>query len=215
MEASPLIYKVAPLSSSEAGPHPTLILLHGRGTDENDLLGLIPSFDPRLLVVSIRAPHRFPFGGYTWFDLDEQNGVNTDQLMEGCELLIRCVDDIQQKFPVDSKRIYLFGFSMGAIMSLTVSLCNPRRFKGIIAHSGLLPKGDTLQYRWNDLDGISFFLAHGTHDPIVPVEMSRLAYRRLLQANAHVVYHEYPIQHTISEYSLNDSARWLQLCIQP
>ncbi len=214
MEASPLIYKVAPLSSNESGPHPALILLHGRGTDENDLLGLSSSFDPRLLVVSIRAPYEFLFGGYTWFDLDDQNGVNTIQLKEGCDSLIRCLDDVQQKFPVDSKRIFLFGFSMGAMMSLTVSLSNPHRFKGVVAHSGLLPKGDTLKYRWNDLDGISFFLAHGTHDPIVPVEMSRQAHKQLLQANAHVVYHEYPIQHTISEDSLHDSAQWLQMCIE-
>ena len=210
MEELPLFYKVAPLSSNESGPHPTLILLHGRGTDENDLLGLTSSFDPRLLVVSIRAPYKFLFGGYTWFELDEVNGVNIDQLKEGCVSLIRCLDDVQQKFPVDSKRIFLFGFSMGAIMSLTVSLCNPHRFKGVVAHSGLLPKGDTLKYRWNDLDGISFFLAHGTYDPIVPVEMSRQAHQQLLQANAHVVYLEYPIQHTISEESLNAAAAWLQ-----
>ena len=215
MEALPFFYKVARLGSNEPGPHPTLILLHGRGTDEDDLLGLISSFDPRLLVVSIRAPYKFLFGGYTWFDLDDESGVNIDQLKEGCVSLIRCLDDVQQKYPVDSNRIFLFGFSMGAIMSLTVSLCNPHRFKGVVAHSGLLPKGDTLQYRWSELDGISFFLAHGTHDPIVPVEMSRQAHQQLLQANAHVVYHEYPIEHTISEDSLNDSARWLQMCIEP
>jgi phospholipase/carboxylesterase len=210
MEASPLIYIVAPLSSSEAGPHPTLILLHGRGTDENDLLGLIPSFDPRLLVVSIRAPYKFLFGGYTWFDLNEESGVNTDQLNEGCDSLIRCLDDVQQKFPVDPKRVFLFGFSMGAMMSLTVSISNPHRFKGVVAHSGLLPKESALKYRWNELDALSFFIAHGTHDPIVPVEMSRQAYQRLLDAKADVVYREYPIQHTISEESLNAAAAWLQ-----
>ncbi|MGD1044856.1 MAG: alpha/beta fold hydrolase [Bacteroidota bacterium] len=210
MEASSLFYKVAPLSSNEAGPHPTLILLHGRGTDENDLLGLTSSFDPRLLVVSIRAPYKFPYGGYTWFDLDEQNGVNTDQLIEGCDALIRCLDDIQQKHSVDLKRIFLFGFSMGAMISLTVSLSHPHRFKGVVAHSGLLPQEEKLKYRWSDLDGISFFIAHGTYDPIVPVEMSKQAHRRLMDAKADVLYREYPIQHTISEESLIDAAAWLQ-----
>ena len=210
MEASSLFYKVAPPRTHNEGPHPALILLHGRGTDENDLLGLTPSFDPRLLVVSIPAPYRFLFGGYTWFDLDEQNGMNTDQLIEGCDALIRCLDDVQQKFSVDSKRFYLFGFSMGAMMSLTVSLFHPNRFKGVVAHSGLLPQDNTLKYRWNDLDGISFFIEHGTHDPIVPVELGRQAHQRLLDAKADVVYREYPIQHTISEESVNDSADWLR-----
>ncbi|MCX6122246.1 MAG: alpha/beta hydrolase-fold protein [Ignavibacteriales bacterium] len=210
MEASSLFYKVAPLSSNDTRPYPTLILLHGRGTDENDLLGLASAFDPRLLIVSVRAPYRFPYGGYTWFDLDEQNGVNTDQLMEGCGALIQCLDDIQQKYSVDSKRVFLFGFSMGAMMSLTVSLSNPHRFKGVVAHSGLLPQEDTLKYRWNDLDEISFFIAHGTYDPIVPVEFGRQAHQRFMDAKADVFYCEYPIQHTISEESLSDAADWLQ-----
>ena len=210
MEASSLLYKVAQLISNEVGPHPTLILLHGRGTDENDLLDLTSSFDPRMLVVSIRAPFKFPYGGYIWFDLDEQNGVNADQLIEGCDALIKCLDDIQQKYLVDLRRVFLFGFSMGAMMSLTVSLCNPKRFKGVVAHSGLLPQIDKLKYRWNDLNEISFFIAHGTYDPIVPVEMSRQTHQRLVDAKADVLYREYSIQHTISEESLIDAATWLQ-----
>ena len=210
MEVSSLFYKVAPLNSNEVGPHPTLILLHGRGTDENDLLDLASSFDPRLLIVSIRAPFKFPHGGYTWFDLDEQSGVNTEHLIEGCDALIKCLDDIQQKYLVDLSRIFLFGFSMGAMISLTVSLCNPKRFKGVVAHSGLLPQIDKLKYRWNDLNEISFFIAHGMYDPIVPVEMSRQTHQRLVDANANVLYREYPIQHTISEESLIDAATWLQ-----
>ena len=214
MEASSLFYIVAPLSGSETAPHPTLILLHGRGTDENDLLDLTSSFDPRLLIVSVRAPYRFPSGGYTWFDLDEQNGINKIQLTKGCDALIQCLNEVQQRYPVDSNRIFLFGFSMGAMMSLTVSLAYPQRFKGVIAHSGMLPKEERLQYHWDDLHGISFFIAHGTNDPIVPVELGRQAHQRLLDAGAHVEYHEYPIQHTISEESLNDAAIWLQQNIE-
>jgi len=210
MEASPLFYKVEPPSCKEAGPHPTLILLHGRGADENNLFGLTSSFDPKLFVVSIRAPYRFPYGGYTWFDLDEQSRVNIDQLIEGCAALIQCLDDVQQKYPVDIKRIFLFGFSMGAMMSLTVSLYNPDRFKGVIAHSGFLLQEARLKYQWNDLDGISFFIAHGTQDPIVPVELGRQAYQQLVDAKADVLYREYPVQHNISEESLSDAAVWLK-----
>ena len=215
MEPSPLFYKAAPLSTNEHGPHPTLILLHGRGTDENDLLGLTPAFDPRMLVVSVRAPYRFPYGGYTWFDLDDQSEGNIDQLLAGRDALLRCVDELQENYPVDSKRIFLFGFSMGAMMSLAVSLSSPGRFKGVVAHSGLLPHSDQLQYQWDDVRGISFFIAHGAHDPIVPIELGRQAYERLHRAHANVLYHEYPLQHTISEESLGDAARWLQQFLVP
>ena len=209
MESLSLFYKVAPLSTSSPDPHPLLVLLHGRGTDENDLLDLTSSFDSRLLVVSVRALYKFPYGGYTWFDLDEQGKADKDQLHEGCEALIRCLDNIQQKYPIDSKRVFLFGFSMGAMMSLTISLLNPSRFKGIVAHSGLLPEEGKLKYQWNNLNGISFFIAHGTYDTIVPVAFGRQTHQQLMDAKANVLYREYPIQHTISEESLNNAADWL------
>jgi phospholipase/carboxylesterase len=210
MELSSLFYRVAPLSTNKPHLHPTLILLHGRGADENDLLELMPSLDPSLLVVSVRAPYRFPYGGYTWFDLDESRSVNIDQLLNSCHTFLQCLDDIQQKHPVDSSRVFLFGFSMGAMMSLAVSLSQPDRFKCIVAHSGLLPQHERLPYRWDDLVDISFFIVHGKYDPIVPVELGRQAHQHLAQANANVLYREYPIEHTISEESLKDTTNWLQ-----
>ena len=210
MEQSSLFYNVAPLNSSEAPPHPALILLHGRGTDENDLLSLSSSFDPRLLVVGVRAPYQFPFGGYTWFDLDEHNGINKEQLVNGCTALMHSLEEIQQHYPVDRKRIFLLGFSMGAMISLTAALSHPDRFRGIIAHSGLLPEQDKLNYRWDELGRSSFLILHGTDDPVIPVTYGRQAYQQLKDAQADVTYHEYQIPHTISEESLQDASEWLQ-----
>jgi phospholipase/carboxylesterase len=210
MEPLPLFYKPIPLSIKKPGLHPTLVLLHGRGADENDLLDMAQSFDPRLLNVSVRAPYKFPFGGYTWFDLDDTGTVNIDQLIISRDSIFQCLDDIQHKYPVDPARIFLFGFSMGAMMSLAVSLSNPKRFKGIIAHSGLLPQDERLSYQWDDLADTSFFIAHGQYDLIVPVELGRLVYSRLMDAKANVLFREYSIQHTISEESLSDAATWLQ-----
>ena len=210
MESSSLYSQIAPLSTNESGPHPTLIFLHGRGTDENDLLGLTPCLDPHLLIASVRAPYRYPYGGYTWFDLDDNGDVNIDQLLNSRDSFLRWLDDFQQKYPVDSSKLFLFGFSMGAMMSLAVSLSSPKRFKGIVAHSGLLPQHERLSYRWDDLGALSFFIAHGEQDPIVPIELGRQAHRQLVQAHANVLYREYPIQHTISDESLSDISTWLQ-----
>jgi phospholipase/carboxylesterase len=210
MELSSLFSKIAPLSSNESGPHPALIFLHGRGTDENDLLELTSYLDPHFLIASVRAPYRFSYGGYTWFDLDEKSTVNIDQLINSRDSFFQWLDDFLKNNPIDSSRLFLFGFSMGAIMSLAISLSNPKRFKGIVAHSGMLPQDEQLSYQWNDLGNLSFFIAHGSQDPIVPVELGRQAHRRLLQANADVIYREYPIQHTISDESLSDVSIWLQ-----
>jgi len=210
MKPASLISKIAPISSGESGLHPALILLHGRGTDENDLLELATYLDPHLLVASVRAPYRFQYGGYTWFDLDEKSTVNIDQLLNSRDSFFRWLDDFQQNHPVDPNRLFLFGFSMGAMVSLAISLSNPKQFKGTIAHSGMLLQNEQLPYQWNDLGGLSFFIAHGSEDPIVPVELGREAHRKLTQVNANALYREYPIQHTISDESLSDISTWLQ-----
>jgi phospholipase/carboxylesterase len=213
MEPVSLFSKVAPLSTNAPGPHPTLIFLHGRGTDENDLLDLTSYLDPHLLIASVRAPHKFPFGGYTWFDVDEKGVVNIDQLLNSLNSFHRWLDDFQQNYPVDTSRLFLFGFSMGAMMSFVLSLSNPKRFKGIVAHSGLLPQHQQLSYQWDNVGALSFFIGHGARDPIVPIELSKQAYQLLIQANAKVLYREYPIQHTISDESLSDISTWLQKLI--
>ena len=209
MKSSPLLYKTAPLSTGESRLHPTLVLLHGRGTDENDLLGLTPYFESRFLIVSVRAPYRFPYGGFTWFNLDESGTIDIDQLLESRNAFLYFLDEIKQKYPVDLSCLCLFGFSMGAMISMMVSLSNPDRFKGVVAHSGMLPQHERLLYRWDDLSAISFFIAHGEYDPVVPVILGRQANQQLIQAGANVLYREYPIQHNIGEESISDAAAWL------
>ena len=210
MEPSSLYYKTAPLSTDDPAPHPLMVFLHGRGSNEDDLLELVHYLPPQLLAVSVRAPYHYRYGGYTWFDLDETFGINIEQLLDNCEAIGRCLEDVQKKYPIDPRCIFLFGFSMGAMMSLVISLLKPGLFKGIIAHSGMLPQNEMLHYLRKEAGGLFFFIAHGTHDPIVPVELGREANLRLSEFCPNVTYREYPIQHTICDESLHDIALWLK-----
>jgi phospholipase/carboxylesterase len=209
MGIPPLSYQVAPVCTTQPGPHPALILLHGRGADENDLLSLAPYFDPQFFIAAVRAPYQFPYGGFTWFDLELSGAIDIDQLLESQEALFQCLDTFQKSYYIDPSRIFLFGFSMGAMMALTISLSRPKLFKGIVAHSGLLPQHDRLTYQWDDLCAISYFIAHGEYDPVVPVALGRNSHKQLSDLKVNVEYREYPIQHAISEESLHDIADWL------
>ncbi len=210
MNPSLLVSKTAPISSNESGSYPALIFLHGRGTDEDDLLELAEYLDPRLLIASVRAPYTFAYGGYTWFDLDESGTVGIDQVIKSRDSFIDWFEHFKSVHPVDPERIFLFGFSMGAIMSLTLSLSYPRLFRGVIAHSGLLLQNEKLCYKWDDLKGLSFLIAHGSQDPIVPVEFGRETFNQLKLKDTNVIYKEYPIQHSISDKSLSDISAWLK-----
>ena len=122
MSANLLTHRIVPARQGEA-PHPALLLLHGRGTDENDLLPLAGELDPRLLVISARAPFRFPWGGYMWYDLDPRGVGYPDRrtLEQSLEALHALIDRMGEEQPIDRGRLYAGGFSMGAAMRASSS----------------------------------------------------------------------------------------------
>jgi phospholipase/carboxylesterase len=205
-----LVHRVLEPENSSASTHPTLIMLHGRGADEEDLLGLNNYLDNRLLFISARAPFEFPYGGYTWYDIGQVGVPLPGMFDESHEKLCTFVDDVIENYPVDPARLYLFGFSMGTVMSLALSLTKPELFRGISANSGYVPEGTKLHLRWQDLAGKEFFVTHGEFDSVIPVAMARRAKELFAASNASLAYREYPMDHQISDESLGDIARWLK-----
>ena len=198
-----------PGQSSQA-THPTLILLHGRGADEEDLLGLSSYLDQRLLLLSVQAPFPFSFGGgYTWYEFDAVGTPDPTMFMSSHEKLRIFIDDALSGYPVDRSNVFLLGFSMGTVMSYALALTLPALFRGVVANSGYIPERTPLNFRWNELKGLDFFVAHGSADPVIPVSFGRRAKELLETHGAHFTYKEYPMAHQISEESLADGAAWL------
>ncbi len=206
---SSLVHNVAAPNSDLHPPFPALILLHGRGTNEDDLLGLAPHLDPRLLVVSARAPFQFPYGGWTWYDILEVGSPHPQQFAESYDRIVQLLADVKQHYPVDPQKMFFLGFSMGTVMSYAISLTKPREVAGVVAHSGYIPENTSLTFAWNGLKDTSFFVAHGIDDPVIPIQFGRRASELLTKANANLTYREYPIAHQISEESLKDLSGWL------
>jgi phospholipase/carboxylesterase len=209
---SSLYHIVAPSGPSEerGGPRPALILLHGRGADENDLMGLAPYLDPHFMFLSVRAPFRFPFAGWTWYEILEVGSPHPEQFKESYERLCQFLDDVKRHYPVDPERMFLLGFSMGSVMSYALSLTKPEHIAGVVAHSGYIPENTELQFQWDKLDRTAFFVAHGTHDAVIPVDFGRRARDLLVKSNTQLTYKEYPIAHQISDKSLHDLSGWLK-----
>jgi phospholipase/carboxylesterase len=208
---SSLVHRVLEPEGSTTAVHPTLIMLHGRGADEEDLLGLSTFLDQRFLFISARAPFPFPYGGgYTWYDIGQVGVPLPGMFDESYEMLSAFVDDALRNYPVDPSRVYLFGFSMGTVMSYALSLTRPELIRGVSANSGYVPEGTKLHLRWQDLAGKDFFITHGTGDQVIPVQMARRAKDLFADSNATVDYREYPMDHQIGEESLADVAGWFK-----
>ncbi|MER3524177.1 MAG: hypothetical protein C4326_08955 [Ignavibacteria bacterium] len=194
--------------------HPTVIMLHGLGADEHDLAGLASSLDPRILTISVRAPFTLEWGGYTWYHFEQSGKPDPVRFPQSYERLSAFIAEALAHYPINPQQLYLLGFSMGTVMALSLALTQPHLFRGVMANSGYQPEATHLHYRWNELRGKRFYVAHGVYDQIIPVQASRILHTKLEQAGARVDYHEFLMAHEISEESLRAMARWLYACIE-
>ncbi|MBI1804384.1 MAG: hypothetical protein HY033_04735 [Ignavibacteriae bacterium] len=205
-----LVHKALAPQRKSGGKSPTLILLHGRGANEDDLLGLAQYLDERLLIVSARAPFPFQFGGgFTWYEIEEVGKPESKMFAESYRKLQQFFHDVKNGYPVEPTKVFFGGFSMGAIMSYALALTKPADVAGVIANSGYVPEENGLEFQWNLIKGKPFFVAHGKYDPVIPVQFGQRAKELLQNAHADLTYREYEMGHQIGEESLNDMMQWL------
>lgn len=193
-----------------AEKHPLLILVHGMGADEEDLFGLVQFLDERFLVLSVRAPYPFPFsGGYTWYDLGAIGAPDPAKFKVSYEKLLTFVRDAVTGYPVDPSQVYLYGFSMGTVMSLALALTRPELIAGVVGNSGYIAEDTHLEYKWKNLADVNFFLTHGMDDPLIPIQFARRVRDLFEKSNAQFIFKEYPMAHEISQESLMETSAWL------
>jgi phospholipase/carboxylesterase len=173
-----------------------LVLLHGRGADEHDLFPLLDALDPerRLLGFTPRGPLALPPGGAHWYRLGGIPTPEPDTFFASFEALGAFLDDL----PVPLDRLVLGGFSQGAVMTWALGLGGGRpRPAGIMALSGFMPEVEGFELDLTDLDGYPIAVAHGSLDPVIPVEFGRTAAERVRDAGAELLWRETPVPHTI------------------
>lgn len=194
-------------------PPPLLLLLHGVGSNEEDLFALSPYLDRRFLIVSARAPVTLDYGGYGWFRIDfTPRGMTADveQAKRSLGMLPGFIDQLVDTYRADAGRVYLAGFSQGAMMSLALLVTHPEKVAGVVAMSGRLPE-QVLEREPNRdaLTGKPVLITHGLYDPVLPVEQGRAAREYLETLPVDLTYREYPMGHEVSAESLRAVTGWL------
>jgi phospholipase/carboxylesterase len=207
-----LVHLVREPSSGDSAA-PLLLLLHGVGSNEQDLFGLAPYLDARLRIVSARAPLVMGPGAFGWFPIQfTPEGPRHDPAAaeESRELLVDFVDELVERYG-GGPRIYLGGFSQGAIMSLAVALTRPEKIAGVIAMSGrTLP--EALERRAPDeaLRGLPILVQHGLYDQVLPISHGQATRAALERLPVELTYREYPMAHNVDQQSLADAVEWLR-----
>jgi len=197
----------------EADTPPLLLLLHGVGSNENDLFGLAPYLDERFLILSVRAPNTLGPGSYAWFDVDftpQGPVIDPAQAEASREALIDFIGEAITAYGVNPNQVYMMGFSQGAIMSASIALTRPDLVAGVALMSGrILPEIQSLMAAPEKLEGLPILVVHGVADTVLPINHGRASRQLLASLPVELTYHEYPIGHEVSQESLADVSSWL------
>jgi phospholipase/carboxylesterase len=189
-------------------PEGAIVLFHGRGADEHDLVPLLDVFDPdgRLLGITPRGPLSLPPGGAHWYALYRLGYPDPDTFHTTYPVVADWLDSLG----LDFERTILGGFSQGAVMSYALGLGHGRpRPAGIVALSGFVPTVPGLEL---DLDSPlpPVAVGHGTYDPVIGVEWGRRAKETLEAAGADVTYRESPLPHAIDPRYAGELGGWIR-----
>jgi phospholipase/carboxylesterase len=212
---TPLVHTERP---AEGDPEGLLVLHHGRGTDEHDLLPLAEVLDPerRLHVVTPRGPLTLAGSpGYHWYVVPRVGYPDPDTFAAAYRQLAELHDELWERTGVGPERTVLGGFSMGSVMSYALGL-GPDRSPpaGILAFSGFIPTVDGWEPDLARRAGFPVFIAHGRADPVMDVEFARRARELLSVGGLEVSYHESDVGHQIDPVQLPLAADWLRSVVQ-
>lgn len=195
-----LVYKVREARPGAKKP-PLLILLHGLGSNEDDLFQLAGHIDKDYLVVFVRAPYSAGQNRYKWYDVSFGGGkptINEAQAQESLGTLAAFTEQLKSTLSFDEDRVTIGGFSQGAIMSYSFALQNPSKVQGVLALSGRLLESAKSTADSEEFKNISVLIVHGTSDRVLPVHYARTAKEFLDSKGFKMDYHELNMGHSIN-----------------
>lgn len=195
--------------------NPLLLLLHGYGSNEEDLFSFASELPDEYFVVSARAPFDMMYGSYAWyainFDADENKFSDIGQARASRDIIAGFIDVLTATYPIDTDNVTLIGFSQGCILSYAVALSYPEKVQRVVAMSGYLNTEIAVDdFMENDFGNLKIFASHGTVDQVIPVDWARKSIPVLEQFGIPVVYKEYPVGHGVAPQNFFDFRNWLQ-----
>ncbi len=201
-------------SSIKDGSAPLLIMLHGYGSDENDLFSFATELPEELFIISLKAPYQLQPYGNAWyainFDAVQGKWSDNEQAIESRDLIAKFIDEAIEQYPINKDNVTLLGFSQGTILSYAVALTYPEKVNNIIALSGYINKDILPEYL--DADNykhLNFYCSHGSVDQVIPVDWARQNQPFLNSLDIKNQYSEFPVGHGVAPQNFFEFKEWL------
>ena len=193
---------------------PLLILMHGYGSDENDLFSFAAELPEELFIISVKAPYAMQPYGNAWYaiNFDEVKGKWSDneQAIQSRDLIAKFIDEAVATYPVNKNNVSLLGFSQGSILSYAVALTYPEKVNNIVALSGYINKDIyPVDYESRDYSNLDFYCSHGSVDQVIPVDWARQTPAFLESLNIKHSYSEFPVGHGVAPQNFYEFRKWL------
>lgn len=199
--------------TGDAANSPVLILLHGFGSNEQDMFSFANQIPGNWLVVSARGPFRQGENRHSWYNVKMVNGKITIDFQEeeqSRQKILDLIDHLVDTFKVDKKRVVLAGFSQGAAMSLCTGLTEPEKVAAFAMFSGrFVAEIEPQISRSPALNKLRSFIAHGSNDTMLPIQYAAENKSKLDQLGIPVLYSEDITGHNISTKQFTDFLHWL------
>ena len=189
-----------------------IFLLHGYGSNDEDLFSLKEFIPSNYIIISLRAPISIGYNSYAWYSINFENEqerwIDNNEAVDSKNIIINDILLHLEDIGYENKRVSILGFSQGAILSWSLGLEYPHLIKNILPLSGFYNSEITVSNS-NSKFKLNCFSTHGINDPIIPIDWARKAIQNLNEDNINIEFKEYKSGHEINNENLRDIIEWL------
>ena len=200
-------------SNLENSPSPLLLMVHGYGSNEQDLFSFSRAIPEKFTIVSIRGDIEIQHNGYAWYnitiDFNGKKSYDINKAIESRDNIIKVIEICKNIYNIDPDNVNLMGFSQGSMLVNAVALTYPEKIRNVISLSGAFDKNIINISNTSSLKGLSFYISHGLNDEILPFDLSKQSIKILSENNIDHVFEEYPIGHGVSPENFKSMLSWL------
>jgi len=189
-----------------------IFLLHGYGSNEEDLYSLKEFFPSNFITISLRAPISIGLDSYAWYSINFENDIDRwidiDEAIRAKNIIIKDILLHLKDLAFTNERVSLLGFSQGAILSWSIGIEYPNLIKNILPLSGFY-HSEITETNLIHKDRLNSFSTHGINDQVIPVDWARRGLQSLIEYNINIEFKEYESGHEINNENLRDVIEWL------
>ncbi|MGE7841054.1 alpha/beta hydrolase [Lysinibacillus sp. NPDC093712] len=211
---TPFTYKhTQPTNMDPTKKYPAIFLLHGMGSNEDDLPQLVQEFQDQCHIISIRGPiTQKP--GYAFFTIQEVGKPDRAIFDKVLIALQRFMLEAIEEFQIDPHKVYVLGFSQGAVLAQSLAFVMGNLITGIVALSGYTPKFVTEEYAIRTVNHLHAFISHGDYDYVIPSQWGVESKELFEQFGASVTFKQYPDGHGVTPENRQDLVMFLTQQLQ-